>query len=82
MYPSAAMTESPVSACAIYQNAAHCLRGDGEKLSAISPLRACLIYEPKVGFVNEIGRGESVARAFRPQVPIRYPAQLAVDKRH
>ena len=35
------------------EDAAHDLRGDGEKVRPILPARPLLVYKPKVGFVDE-----------------------------
>jgi hypothetical protein len=56
--------------------------GHAEKVSASLPLNACLIDEPKIGFVNQRSGLQSVAGALRMQVARGNAAQLIVNDRH
>ena len=64
-----------------YQDSAHHLRGDPEKLRPIAPGHFMLIDEPEINFVHQGGRLQRVVRAFPAKETDRLPMQLLVNQR-
>src|SRR6476659_9326930 len=64
----------------IYENTAHQLCGDSEKLRAALPVGMCLIDETKISLVDERSGLQRVPRMFASHVVVGEPAQLVVDQ--
>ena len=74
--------DGAVFAGVVYQNAAHQLRGDAEKLGAVLPIGARLVYEFEIGFIDECGGLQGMATAFAAQVSGGDALQFGINQRH
>jgi hypothetical protein len=64
----------------VNENAAHDLRGDGEKMRAIPPVGAPGVHQAQVGFMDEARALQRGVAAFLAHVRPRQPTQLVVQK--
>ncbi len=63
------------------QNLAHEIGGHAEEMSPVLPIDLGLVDEPHIGFVDQRGRLQGMARPFPAQMMIGQPAQLSIDER-
>ena len=66
----------------IYQNAAHQLRSNAEKLRAILPARGLLVDQTQIRLVNQRGCLQRMAGPLVTQVARRLTPQLVIDHRN
>ena len=66
----------------IDQNLAHCLRGYGEEVGAVSPVwRMILANQFEVGLINQRSGLQRMVRTLAPHVTVRASAQILINKR-
>jgi len=63
----------------IDEQATHYLCGDSEKMSAVLPVHARLVYESKISLMNQGGWLESVIGSFPSQIIRCQLTQFIVD---
>ena len=66
----------------IDQNLPHNLRGYRHEVSPALIIRLILLYQPRVGFVNQSCRLERVAGPLVAEVPSRQPPKLRIYQRY
>src|SRR6266496_2972510 len=66
----------------IDQNLAHRLRGHGEEVGAVSPVRRMILaHQLEVGFIDQRGGLQCMFRTLALHVAVRAPAQILINKR-
>jgi len=61
------------------EDASHQIRGNREKVCAVLPTDAPLVYQPQIGLVDQRGRRKRMVVALAAQVGARDRAQFVVD---
>ena len=62
----------------LHQNAPHHLGRDREKVSAILPLHALIIHQPRVGFIHQRRGLQAMTGALRAHIAARQAAKLLI----
>jgi hypothetical protein len=67
---------------AIDQDLAHDMCGDLKEMGAVAPGRGGLVYQPQVGFVDQVGSLEAAGRSLPAQMTRGDLPQLAIGQVH